>query len=451
MSIAEIKHKFLKFEYLIPVMMLATLILKCVFTAWGGNYLYADGANYCYSILRDGGPVNAIEGRQGSFWLMELPMLIAMKLGVTNIKVLCALFGIGSVMWFALFSFIAEVLCLQKHKEQFSAGVAILYVAVNIFTGFFTQIESITAVGIYVYLLVYFMLSEKKDWGYRIIALLLLPLLHHANEYFVGYSAVLVLILVTRIKKERHKIYIVEFLVDLAVSAYSIYSSYIAATQGAPTDSLMRSIRSLPEKVSYWLFIGLVCITVVLAIVDRYAYNGKKEEWVQSFSLLTGILLVLTAIYHSDQTATQSFSMRFMNLVLPCIVGFVFWVFYTFEVDVRSGLSVLAIALFVVNAVYTTKTAAAYRGYLQDLSAVCAERTGFFELRSTDVDKTFTWGWPLPMEGILAQCINGRTDIQSIVIQDFNVTYWEAFDSNNIDAYADFSRYGIKIEKQYFQ
>jgi len=225
----------------------------------------------------------------------------------------------------------------------------------------------------------------------------------------------------------------------------------MAAVQGASTDSLMRSIKSLPQKYFYWLFIGMVCITVVLAILDRYTYHGKKEEWVHFFSLLTGMLLAFMAIYCSKQTAVQSFSMRFMNLVLPCMVGVVFCVFYVFELDVRSGLSVLAIALLAVNAGYTVKAAAEYRGYLEDLSAVCAERTGFFELRSTDVDRTFTWGWPLPMEGILAQCLYGRTEIQAIVIQDFNAAYWEAFDSDDINAYADFSRYGITIEKQYFQ
>lgn len=53
--------------YILFIIMFATVILKCVATAIGGNYLYADGANYLYYSLCGSNYKMAIAGRQGSF------------------------------------------------------------------------------------------------------------------------------------------------------------------------------------------------------------------------------------------------------------------------------------------------------------------------------------------------------------------------------------------------
>lgn len=435
----------------IIIFMLAALMVKCIFTVWGGNYLYADGANFCYGILRDNGGMQAFDGRQGSFFLMKLFITLALKLGITDIKILCGMFGLGSVIWLALFSLLAMILCKLKGKDQFIIGIAILYAMVNIFTGFFTQIESITSIGIFTYLLVYYMLSERRDWFFRIIAVLLLPLMHNANEYFVGFAVILAVVLLTRIVRERDVIYISEYVCHLGVSIYTAYTSYLAATQGASTSSLAKSIEGLPARRYYWLLIGLMLLTFVFAVFFCVLLKGKGKLLVWLPACLTCIWLGMTAVGQTTLVATQSFSMRFMNFVLPCGFGVIFYILWILHWDIQSSaLSLMAAVFLVINSVYVVQSAGEYRDYLEQLNSVCEERRGFFELRSTDIDATYTWGWPLPMESVLAQCLAGRSSIWAITIKDFNASYWEAFDSDDINAYADFQRYGVIIDKESF-
>lgn len=432
--------------------MLVTMVIKCVYTVLGRNYLYADGANFCYAILRNASGVNAFAGRQGSFFLMELPITIALKFGVTNIHVLCALFGIGSVIWFALFIWLAMLLARKYEKDQFVAGIAVLYALIDIYTGFFTQIESITAVGIFTYLLIYYLIARKnKDWFFRIIALALLLLLHNANEYFVGYSIVLALVLVSRFIRERKEIYIAEWMIHLLFVVRSIYTSYIAATQGAKTDSLMRSIRSLPEKREYWILIALVVASIAVAVL----YSVFHKIWLRvvlvAMEVITCVWIYHAVLSNPCWLAHFSFSMRFMNLIIPIGVGLVCWIFYLFRIDIKRTISVLAIVFLIINSVYIIKSSEGYREYLKNINVSCSEKVGFFTIEETNFNRDFLWGWSLPMESILAQCLEGNKEIKSNCILQFNADYWEPFESDNIDEYADFSRYGIALNKECFK
>ena len=100
-------------------MMTVTILIKTIATMVGGNYLYADGANHLYGILRSGEAIHNIDGRQGSFFLMELLIATALKLGVNNIKILCILYGMGSVIWLGVFILLAMHLCKKYEKGQF--------------------------------------------------------------------------------------------------------------------------------------------------------------------------------------------------------------------------------------------------------------------------------------------------------------------------------------------
>ena len=67
----------------------------------------------------------------------------------------------------------------------------------------------------------------------------------------------------------------------------------------------------------------------------------------------------------------------------------------------------------------------AYHDYLVRINELNQERSGFFDVGSTDLDRTFCWGWPLPMESFLAQCLQGETVIDSNMIYRFDMQQWE--------------------------
>lgn len=433
-------------------MMTVTILIKTIATMVGGNYLYADGANHLYGILRSGEAIHNIDGRQGSFFLMELLIATALKLGVNNIKILCILYGMGSVIWLGVFILLAMHLCKKYEKGQFITILAILYVLVNIFTGFFTAIESITAVGVYCFLLCYYMFSQiKQDWQYRIISLILLCMLPVMNEYFVGYSPVLLLVLVLRFARERKRIYLVEWGSHIVVNILTTYASYMAATQGASTSSLKMSIQTLPEKKYYWILLGHILITLLVAIL----FGIVKNKIVLAIGIILSLIsigwLAATVYLIPNQVATVSFSMRIMNLVLPMVIGMFCIMLWLFSIDIQYILSVMAILFMLISCVYDVNVSGAYHDYLIRINMLNQEKNGFFELGETDLDRTFCWGWSLPMESFLAQCLQGETVIDSNLIYRYNMQQWEAFDSDNIDAYADLARYGIQINKEAFQ
>lgn len=439
--------------------MLLTVIVKCVATAAGGNYLFADGANHLYRILQAGGAVTNIDGRQGSFFLMELLITLGMKLGITNINVLCALYGIGSVIWLGVFILLAMFLCKKHDAEdgtQYMAMLAVLYVLVNVFTGFFTAIESITAVGMYVFLLIYYMLSQKgRDWVFRIISAILLFFLPVANEYFVGYSAVLLLVLAVRMLRDRKQLYIVEWTIHFIVNIYTCYCSYLATTQGAPTSSLEASIRTLADRKYYWLLLGTIVVTLLVVVVYSIIPDGifKKIMCCIVFFLcvLCSVWLGLAVYLIAYGVASISFSMRFMNLILPMAVGMFFLLLWLFRLNLKYAVLPMAILFLVLSCIYDVRVSRAYHDYLVRIHELNQEYTGFFEVGQTNLDRTFCWGWPLPMESLLAQCIQGETVIDSNMIYRFDMQQWEPFESDNIDAYGDLERYGIYIDKEAFR
>ena len=445
------KIKRMQIPMLITIMA-ATILVKIIATIIGGNYLYADGANHLYGILRSGEAIHNIDGRQGSFFLMEFFIAVALKLRMNDIKVLCALYGMGSVVWFGAFILLAMCLCKKYDKGQFITILAILYVLVNIFTGFFTAIESITAVGVYCFLLCYYMFSQiRRDWQFRVIALILLSMLPLMNEYFVGYAPVLLLVLILRFVRERKQIYLLEWGIHMIINIITVYSSYMAATQGASTSSLRRSIQTLPEKKYYWILLGHVAITFLIALL----YSIVKKRVVLAigliFSLISTAWLTATVYLIPYQVATVSFSMRFMNLVLPMVMGMFCIIFWLFCIDFQYMLSAMAILFMIINCVYDIIVSDGYHEYLVHINQLNQGRKGFFELNETDIDRAFCWGWSLPMESFLAQCLQGETIIDSNLIYHFNMQQWEAFDSDNIDAYADMTRYGIQIDKDAFR
>lgn len=303
------------------IFMALTCIAKCAFTIWGKNYLYADGASYCYEALRNAGMSLGIEGRNGSIVLMQLPMYIGFKLGITNINILCALFGFGAAVWYPLFTLLAIILACRKGKTEFAAGLAVLYVLIDVYSGFFTQIESITGVGVFVFLLMYYLAAEKNDWVYRVIASLLLFIMPNANEYFVGYGVVLLAVLVTRLIRERKNVYIIESVIHIAVVVWTIYSSYLAATQGAPTASLRMSVENLPYKKYYWIMLALVFASALLFLLAGIFSNVLFRILAALFAWGAVLWLGITVKDYTTLIATRSFSMRIMNLVLPCLCG----------------------------------------------------------------------------------------------------------------------------------
>lgn len=130
------KEQSRKLYIFMVLMMVMVTIFKCVFTIWGRNYLYADGSNYCYGVLDTGTFTHWVEGRQGSVYLMQLPICMALKFGINNITVLCALFGLGASIWYPVLNIGAMLLCYRKNRYGYIPWLAILYVLINIYSGF---------------------------------------------------------------------------------------------------------------------------------------------------------------------------------------------------------------------------------------------------------------------------------------------------------------------------
>ena len=440
--------------YILLALMVVSVIVKCIATVVGKTYLYADGAAFFYALLRGDGYKFAHIGRRGSYFLMQLFADLALRAGVTDINIIGALFSIGEVFWFGAFTFLAMLLCKKYHREGYIPLLAVNYAVVNIFSGFFIEIESITAVGIYIFLLMYYLLSCKKEaWLFRVIATLILFILPHGHEYFIGYSLVLLCVLFARLLRERDRVYLIEWLIHIVMNVYYVYSAYMAIMYGdAATGSVISSIRSLPEKRYYWLLVFGIVTVVLVVLVDTRTHNKTIYAAAVTVSMLCVAWLGYLVCTIPDTLATRSFSMRFMNLILPSALGMFCLLIWLLRIDykIEYSLTIMAIAFLIISNVYDIEVSNAYHNYIVGVNEKCQERTGFFTIDESGLDRAYCWGWPLPMESLLAQCLQGETVIDSIMIEYFETPYWELFDSDDIDAYEDLTKYGIVIDKESF-
>lgn len=440
--------------YILLALMIVSITVKCIATSVGKTYLYADGAAFFYALLRGDGYKFAHIGRQGSYFLMQLFAGLALRAGVTDINLLGTLFSIGEVFWFGAFTFLAMLLCKKYHREGYIPLLAVNYAVVNIFSGFFIEIESITAVGIYIFLLMYYLLSCKKEaWLFRVIAALLLLVLPHGHEYFIGYSIVLLCVLFSRLLRERDKIYPIEWFVHIAMNVYYIYSAYMAIMYGdATTGSVINSIKSLPEKKYFWLLIfGIAIFVLALLVYDKF-HNKTIYAAAVAVSILCIVWLGYLVCTISDTLAVRSFSMRFINFIIPSALGMFCLLVWLLRINynIEYSLTIMAAAFLIISNVYDIKTSNAYHDYIVSVNQKCQERTGFFTIDESGIDRTYCWGWPLPLESLLAQCLMGETVIDSVMIEYFDKEKHVLIDSSDIDAYMDMSGYGIVIDKQSF-
>lgn len=440
--------------YILLALMVVSVIVKCIATVAGKTYLYADGAAFFHDLLRGVGYKTAHVGRRGSYFLMQLFADLALRAGVTDMNLLGALFSIGEVFWFGAFTFLAMLLCKKYQWAGYIPLLAVNYAVINIFSGFFIEIESITAVGIYIFLLIYYLLScRKADWFFRVITTLILFILPNGHEYFIGYSLVLLCVLLARLLRERDKIYLIEWLVHIGMNVYCIYSAYMAAMYGdAATGSLISSIQSLPEKKYYWVLIFGIVITALATLADTKFHKRKFYVTAVTVSILCVAWLGYLVCTISDTLAVRSFSMRFMNLIIPSALGMFCLLIWLLRIhyNIEYSLTIMAMAFLIISNVYDIKVSSAYHNYIVSVNEECQKRTGFFTIEESGIDRTYCWGWPLPMESFFAQCLLGETVIDSNMIEYFDRPTWEAFDSDDIDAYTDMSRYGIVIDKQSF-
>lgn len=434
--------------------MVVSVIVKCIATVVGKTYLYADGAAFFFALLRGDGYKFAHIGRQGSYFLMQLFADLALRAGVTDINFIGALFSIGEVFWFGAFTFLAMLLCKKYHENGYIPLLAINYAVVNIFSGFFIEIESITAVGIYIFLLMYYLLSCKKEaWPFRVISTLLLFVLPHGHEYFIGYSLVILCVLCARLLRERDKVYLIEWIIHIVMNAYYIYSAYMAIMYGdATTGSVISSIKSLPEKRYFWLLIFGIAIVVLALLVYDKSHNKTVYAAAVAVSILCIGWLGYLVCTISDTLAVRSFSMRFINFIIPSALGMFCLLVWLLRIhySIEYSLTIMAAAFLIISNVYDIKTSNAYHDYIVSVNQKCQERTGFFTIDESGIDKTYCWGWSLPLESFFAQCLLGEKVIDSVMIEYFEKEKHVLIDSTDIDAYVDMSEYGIVTDKESF-
>lgn len=425
---------------------ISALLLYMIIGIWGRNYLFADGSNFLYGMLRNQSFVLWPVGRMVSLALMEFFPVLAMKCGVINPAAIAGLYGLGCTVWTVTFYTGALTICRQYGKPQYLAVTALLASIALFYVGFFVQIESITSLSfftcLFVALLLYGTNGEEGTKSGNVKKVFLLTgsvMTIGMNEFFLLWSPVIIALLVMRLRRGELKRSIYWYAHIAIQTAAVLWAIHGIMYKGNSSQS--GSIAFMLTRID--LLIVLALILCIFALSFRNSKVSKKVNML--LKIVLPFVLLYFIYFHGNRFASMNYYTRQLNL----FAGLCFAVFLLLS-QMRSlrlpSIHALNFTMLASMIAITVVSAVGYRGYLRTLSDFCRqhEGAGTISLQQTDsgavVNNPYYWGWTIPFEGLAIQIIEGKREISCIVYTEDG---WSPFDTSDISLYADLSAYGV--------
>jgi hypothetical protein len=418
------------------------------------NYLYSDGAGYFYTMLKRNGFQLWPQGRILSQILMQAFAVLGMRAGITDVGILGALYGFGVTFWTGLF-YVLTFLLLIKTRRYDYLTLLVFWMALSlIFTGFLTQIESIIPVALMTFLFFGILLlsDNEKDLLPNRIALALASLMTiFMNEYFIIWSPILILLIAWKIL--RKKIHLSSFWFALCIPyLLAMYTAYLGIKNNDPS-SVIKSVMLFHRQTDFIVLIFLIAVLIVLSVdfAPLLQRGGKLNKFFNEraklisvtgvvLQIIVGLFLFLDVLLYHQRIAHNSYALRVINLGMPVLF---FFIAVTIDIlDVRLKPLWISSGIFLVAmSMYFILSCSAYGAYLKGVVDYCRTHTGFVGMEEAKINSSgYCWGWPVPMESVTAQMIEGYKTIPCIIVSRGG---YQPFRTTDIDQYAKFDRFGI--------
>lgn len=419
--------------------------------------LYGDGSAYLYWLLRSRRPLSFAANRRFANLVTEIPVVLALRAGLTDVGVASRLFGAG--VYLPLIVSLGLCIWLARERIELVLFPLLSAVAVTSNTDFLIISESNVLVALFWPLLFLFTLS--REWSGRTFVLAFLlagpTLLCYESMVFIG--PILGGLALWRAAEMRRAgdwvrarwflFFAFYFALGIVIGAWWIMQ---------PRDE--RNLRLFLQATGFyqdglghvhWLgilsFVGLLLIAAAL-LVRRWP---RIAGWtlIAAFAVVCAFAAVAPAIWSSSFAPKLHVRARVLNAYLAPLLGMAYLLAWRRPMRPERLRHAFAIVTILAGAQLVWHAGAARRWtqYLDAFRAEVAMRRGIVPHRETVLaqepyNMIFTT-WALPVMSILMS--PGRR-VQAM-IQSPYPTEWQPVYPERIESLPDLSRYGFTFDE----
>ena len=412
-------------------------------------HLFADGAYY-FARLVEFGAIPTTGSRFFSLIITQLPTLLALQVGTSDIAALSYIYG-ASLYYLPFICYaIAVFLLFRKGMYTHAILLVFMYTVLVYFTSYFIISESHFSSGLFVLALSIIATRCMQNvvplltlLGIGVIALF-------SYEFWALFFPVCMVFFLYKIRKQATPAPS-KF---LQASIVFLYSTGLTTNMAAIMffqNGVNRDAMFSTHINSVWylllpacLFFGSVVIYGCLSLTSTRRLNlGRRTGSLQQpkvvFYLALRVIVTIAGFsgfvyFYGVPSPQNAYALRSLNLFLPLLFAMSLFVAPR---KLRNSTAAHGIACYCVlpilvltmhASLHNTAKWSAFKG---SLFTATQQQTGFVAINEVELNNPeFVWGWTAPTLSILVQAMQGG-DVRSIVF-DPNAL-WQPYDSSDLE------------------
>ncbi len=413
--------------------------------------LYADGSHEFVRVLEAGTFVELMRVRAFAFDLFELPLVIALKLGVTNMNALRLAFGLGCFLPWPL----ALLVCHRLSPKHF--WIAALACAAGYLNAAFMPVGEHIIAHAFFWPALFALVFVRPLTSFAAVALLVTAtILCRTYESLLFLGPPLAAISWCRAirggeeKWQRWVLSVTGALFALAaiIALYAVVRPEIPSNLTGFKHGVLNVLLA-PNWSVRW---SAAWLLIMLAVFASPAVRGLITHHV-SVIILGAALAVWGSwplLSPSDLDPVAQHEARFLDVVVPLLllpVALILaWRPAWMEIQ-RAHLAAMSAAFLLVQSVWQIGTTWQWHGYVGIWRGLLAARAGPIWLADTPLAQNalggqalrFDWFWANPC---LSIALSSEGRVRSIIMNR-RPPFWQPFDPLDSQQLPDLRRYGI--------
>jgi hypothetical protein len=378
--------------------------------------LYADGANFLVGILEKKGFLLFDPHRQVHGLLTQIPVVLALKLGITNLRFYIALYAGLLIFWPMLFWGLA--LYHMRYDGMFWTFV-MLFCLVYYNIGFFANGEADLCFSITACILACFLRAgdrTRRDRALLMVCAFLYPELYASTLFFGGLFFGMGFLMWRQEREQRPKFYWLLLMVLFLIS--SATGLWEALTPRDPVNfALARDPYALLHDGRYWaLLVASLCVAGMT--ISRSA-PMLACLFVICLSCGAAVLLqddVWSPLYGYTLRLYMTVTIFFACIVLWVLRWRVFSMNRAKSAAYTGIMSLSVFALFFITSICDMRLSLQYRDYLDHFRSEVNTRNGeipfeFSNLSYDSLERKFYINWTHPLMSLLLRTASDKAII----------------------------------------
>lgn len=384
-------------------------ILFAIFTA---RALYDDGSYYFMRVLEAGGFTEMLVTRGHAAFLFQLPVVIALKLGIRDLTQLQIAFGFGCFCAWP----VAMALCLWLSPKHF--WLVALACGAGYLNAAFVAVGEHVLAHAFFWPVVFVLLFVRPLTPVAAVALLLSSvILVRSYETMLFLAPPLALLAWSRARAAEKPWQRIVFLLAI----FFLLASILIAVDGtlhpctlSSANSFKIGVMSVVASPGWTIGWTMAWLVLMLAACFGKFRQILSRRWV--WLSLAGIVLLWGAwplLLPADLYPYKQYEARFLDLIVPLGllgVAFILAKWPAWSEPARQQLVHLSAALLLAQSLWHLGATEQWRGYLNVWRQLVTTQTGLIDLTATDY-------WKQPAVGRQATRFVWEMDARDLCIE----------------------------------